>query len=126
MDKDLRVTSPMMTGSEVLAVQTQLEALGYATGELDAAYGPATAGAVRSFQRDHGLRPDGIVGPLARAALEVAVEGQAQQVPSPPGLLALAEGLKHIGTHESPPGSNRQPFGVWFGVNGVAWCNIFV
>jgi hypothetical protein len=27
--------------------------------------------------------------------------------------------------HESPPGSNRTPFGRWFGVDGVPWCAIF-
>jgi hypothetical protein len=27
---------------------------------------------------------------------------------------------------EEPPGSNRTPFGDWFGLDGVPWCNIFV
>lgn len=27
---------------------------------------------------------------------------------------------------ESPHGSNRTPFGRWFGVDGVPWCAIFV
>ncbi len=126
MAMEMRITSPMMRGPDVLGVQTQLDALGYPPGELDGEYGPATAGAMRGFQRDHGLAVDGIVGPLTRAALEVAVKSQTQQVSSPQGLLALAESIKHIGTQESPPGSNRQPFGVWFGVDGVPWCNIFV
>ena len=30
------------------------------------------------------------------------------------------------GVHESPRGSNRTPYGQWFGFQGVAWCSIFV
>ncbi len=41
------------------------------------------------------------------------------------GERALAEALRHLGVHESPPGSNRTPFGRWFGVDGVPWCAIF-
>jgi hypothetical protein len=52
--------------------------------------------------------------------------------PAPPsgpptaGQLALKEALRHVGLTESPAGSNRQPFGAWFGENGVPWCAIFV
>ena len=42
------------------------------------------------------------------------------------GRRALAEARRWLGTRESPPGSNRTPFGVWFGLDGVPWCNIFV
>ena len=38
----------------------------------------------------------------------------------------LAAALRHRGTIENPPGSNRTPFGAAYGWNGVAWCNIFV
>jgi peptidoglycan hydrolase-like protein with peptidoglycan-binding domain len=38
----------------------------------------------------------------------------------------IAEFLAHcrskVGIHESPPGSNDNPFGVEFGWDGVAWC----
>ncbi len=30
------------------------------------------------------------------------------------------------GVAERPRGSNRTPYGEWFGFNGVAWCSIFV
>jgi MFS family permease len=36
--------------------------------------------------------------------------------------IALAE----VGTKESPKGTNKQKYGEWFGLNGVAWCGIFV
>src|SRR5262245_52818743 len=56
MPVDLYVTSPMMTGPEVVEVQTKPTALGYAPGPIDGIYGVATAGAVRAFQRDQGSR----------------------------------------------------------------------
>ena len=46
--------------------------------------------------------------------------------PGSPGLKALAEARRHVGLRESPAGSNRTPFGRWFGADGVPWCAIFV
>lgn len=31
-----------------------------------------------------------------------------------------------IGYAENPPGSNNTKYGEWFGLNGKAWCGIFV
>lgn len=42
------------------------------------------------------------------------------------GRQALAEARRWIGTKEDPPGSNRTPFGAWFGLDGVPWCSIFL
>ena len=39
-------------------------------------------------------------------------------------LIAIAK--KEVGTRESPPDSNNTKYGEWFGLNGVAWCGIFV
>jgi hypothetical protein len=121
-----------MAGPDVLKIQEKLAALGYAPGPLDGLYGVATASAVIAFQRDHGLDPDGIVGKATRAALRKAkpvpggigeprVSGSGEI-----GLKALAEALRHIGVTERPRNSNRTPFGKWFGIDGVPWCNIFV
>ncbi|MGK7920912.1 MAG: peptidoglycan-binding protein [Trichodesmium sp.] len=57
-------------GHQVAKLQHQLGMMGYfhhhrATGY----FGHKTRHAVRAFQRDVGLRPDGIVGPRTRAAL---------------------------------------------------------
>ena len=51
------------TGTDVRAVQEILALLGFYQGDLDGVYGPATADAVRRFQAQHDLAPDGIVGP---------------------------------------------------------------
>ncbi len=38
---------------------------------------------------------------------------------------ALAWSIAQVGTTEHPPGSNLQPYGAWYGLNGYAWCAIF-
>jgi hypothetical protein len=126
MARELHLTSPMMSGQDVLDVQHKLETLGYSPGEIDGKYGAATAAAVRAFQRDHGLKQDGWIGPMTRNALAIATAAETNKDSSEKGMRALAEAIKHIGVKEEPLGSNRTKFGEWFGVNGVAWCNIFV
>ena len=39
-------------------------------------------------------------------------------------VLAVARG--ELGNTESPAGSNRTKYGKWFGLDGYAWCMIFV
>jgi peptidoglycan hydrolase-like protein with peptidoglycan-binding domain len=53
----------------VRALQHRLERAGYAPGPIDGRYGPTTEQAVEMFQSAHGLRVDGIAGPLTLAAL---------------------------------------------------------
>lgn len=49
-------------GKEVKEVQMKLSALGYSTNGIDGIFGSGTEKAVRQFQMDHRLTPDGIVG----------------------------------------------------------------
>jgi cell wall-associated NlpC family hydrolase len=39
-------------------------------------------------------------------------------------LIVIAE--KEIGYTETPPNSNKTKYGQWFGLDGVAWCGMFV
>jgi len=39
-------------------------------------------------------------------------------------IIRIAE--KEIGTVEKPVNSNKTKYGKWFGLDGVAWCGIFV
>lgn len=53
----------------IKAVQRLLNSRGYNTGYPDGWYGPATENAVRQFQTDNGLVPEGIVNPRTRRKL---------------------------------------------------------
>ena len=50
------------TGSEVQELQSKLAQLGYGVGTADGKFGAKTESAVRNFQKDHGLRVDGLAG----------------------------------------------------------------
>jgi len=39
-------------------------------------------------------------------------------------IVEIAE--KEIGTTEYPANTNKTKYGAWFGLNGLAWCAIFV
>jgi peptidoglycan hydrolase-like protein with peptidoglycan-binding domain len=56
-------------GHKVAAVQYQLKQKGYFHANITGYYGAITKHAVKAFQRDHGLRADGVVGPSTKRAL---------------------------------------------------------
>ena len=49
-------------GSEVIELQKKLAQLGYTIGTADGKFGSKTEAAVRRFQKEHGLRVDGLAG----------------------------------------------------------------
>ncbi len=54
-------------GSIVIQVQTRLARAGYYRGPIDGVMGPGTRFAIRAYERDHGLRVDGVIsGSLTR------------------------------------------------------------
>jgi hypothetical protein len=54
-------------GSIVIQVQSRLARAGYYRGPIDGRIGPGTRFAIRAYERDHGLRVDGVIGgPLVR------------------------------------------------------------
>lgn len=59
----LRLLDPFMVGPDVMHVQERLADLGFYEGEVDSIYDEEVFEAVKSFQTDFGLVPDGIVGP---------------------------------------------------------------
>ena len=60
-------------GARVTELQKNLTKLGYSTKGTDGIFGTATRDAVISFQRDHGLKPDGMAGMDTRNAILKAV-----------------------------------------------------
>ncbi|MGV8145906.1 MAG: L,D-transpeptidase family protein [Alkaliphilus sp.] len=59
----LRLLDPYMEGPDVMHVQERLSELGYYENEVDSIYDESLFEAVKRFQTDFGLSPDGIVGP---------------------------------------------------------------
>lgn len=57
-------------GKAVRDLQKRLNSIGYAL-RVDGDFGPATARAVRDFQRDRGLVVDGVAGPVTLSVLDV-------------------------------------------------------
>ncbi len=58
-----------MVGDDVTTLQERLLELGYDAGYADGGFGERTESALRQFQRDYGLVPDGQCGPLTLRAL---------------------------------------------------------
>ena len=62
------------SGSEVRALQTRLEELGFSPGPIDGQFGPGTESAVRAFQQGRELAADGVVGPPTAEALGLELD----------------------------------------------------
>ncbi|TWF94595.1 N-acetylmuramoyl-L-alanine amidase [Saccharopolyspora dendranthemae] len=64
------LVSKPISGDDVFALQERLLELGYDAGRPDGIFSAETEQALRSFQRDYGLTPDGICGPGTLRALK--------------------------------------------------------
>ena len=73
--RELKLTDPYMRGEDVKTLQRELKARGYDPGQIDGIYGKKTARAVRRFQKDMGLKVDGIAGKRTFHALELPFNG---------------------------------------------------
>jgi N-acetylmuramoyl-L-alanine amidase len=59
----------LVAGDDVVALQRRMLDLGFSVGRVDGRFGPVTEGAVREFQRNVGIPPDGTCGPATLKAL---------------------------------------------------------
>ena len=59
----------LLAGDDVVALQRRLLGLGFKVGRVDGRFGRDTEGAVREFQRNVGIHPDGTCGPATLKAL---------------------------------------------------------
>jgi peptidoglycan hydrolase-like protein with peptidoglycan-binding domain len=64
-----RVLCEGMIGTDVKVLHVLLEAWGYGTTDAQYEFGSYLDTKLRAFQKDHGLKADGIAGPLTWAAL---------------------------------------------------------
>jgi N-acetylmuramoyl-L-alanine amidase len=69
-DRILSFSTRMLVGDDVTALQERLSELGFDTGRADGVFGPLTESALRSFQYEYGMRPDGVCGPATLRALQ--------------------------------------------------------
>ena len=63
------VAGNVLAGDDVLALQQRLLDLGFQVGKIDGRFGPQTERAVRDFQRNVGVPPDGTCGPATLKSL---------------------------------------------------------
>ena len=74
----------LMVGDDVGALQDRLLELGFDAGRVDGVFGARTEAALKSFQREYGLLPDGSCGPQTLRALRqlgrLVVGGRPQQL----------------------------------------------
>lgn len=78
----ITVTSILKRGSKgdnVIALQNNLNQLGYSCGEADGKFGTVTESAVRKFQADHHLTVDGIAGSATQNEILKAVSGSGEK-----------------------------------------------
>jgi N-acetylmuramoyl-L-alanine amidase len=69
-DRTLYMRSPFFRGDDVLELQRRLNQLGFDAGREDGIFGVASGRAALNFQRNVGMKADGIVGPDTVEALE--------------------------------------------------------
>ena len=55
--------------NSISSIQSKLNELGYSSGKVDGVRGKKTDAAIRKFQKENGLKVDGIVGPNTKAVL---------------------------------------------------------
>ena len=77
------------TGQEVRNIQTRLKNWGYYTYTVDGIYGSRTVTAVKSFQRENGLTPDGIAGPATLSKIGLPTGSTSSSSSSNVNLLAM-------------------------------------
>lgn len=83
-DRILSWHTRMLAGDDVATLQERLAELGFDPGRADGIFGPLTEAALKAFQGDYGLRPDGVCGPATLRALRqlgrLVVGGSPQQL----------------------------------------------
>ncbi|WP_058485078.1 M14 family metallopeptidase [Defluviitalea phaphyphila] len=71
----MRTLRKGMEGSDVAEIQSILQIIGYNPGEIDGIFGLKTEEAVKAFQKNNNLTPDGIIGPKTYEKLEPILLG---------------------------------------------------
>jgi hypothetical protein len=145
-DTPLQLTTPHMTGQKVKDAQwlmsghAKISGLAtYKDGAIDGDYGELSAQATyrakywcgyatRSIDRSFGQTLYELLNGARKLTPEQARlrEQRLKEVAvTNPGAAALKQAITQLGQTESPAGSNKQRYGVWYQMNAVPWCCIF-
>lgn len=146
-DVPCELTTPHMIGQKVkdaqwlMAGHSRFEGLAtYKDGAIDGDYGTLTAQATwrtkywlgypdKAIDRSFGqqLYEYLLKEPVTKLPAEFVARRKTRlaEAEQSVGKKALDKAITQIGTEESPYGSNLQKYGLWYGMNGVAWCAIF-
>ncbi len=89
-------------GPAVSQLQKDLAQLGYYTRSIDGWLGPKSLEAVKSFQKDQGLKVDGLVGPKTKAVLNAAMTGIKPSRIAAAAKAPTAASVKQYNAHEKP------------------------
>jgi len=89
-------------GPAVSQLQKDLAQLGYYTRSIDGWLGPKSLEAVKSFQKDQGLKVDGLVGPKTKAVLNAAMTGIKPSRIAAAAKTPTAASIKQYNAHEKP------------------------
>jgi len=139
----LALSSPPKRGDAVKHAQLKLNGQNvykndYGISQVDGVYGEETARAakrakywlgypLKEIKGTYGDKLDGLLAGKAlpptyaqRRRERIAAYGK-----TPLREKALKRAKTQLGTTENPRGSNKQKFGLWYGMNGVPWCAIF-
>jgi L,D-transpeptidase YcbB len=71
---------PGQSGGAVVALRDRLVAMGYLRRSASASYGGPMVAAVRAFQADHGITPDGVAGRTTLAEINLGPADRLEQV----------------------------------------------
>jgi peptidoglycan hydrolase-like protein with peptidoglycan-binding domain len=106
-----------LTPDTTQQVQQKLQQQGLYTGRVDGVWGPATEGAVRSYQQQHNLNATGKLDPDTIAALDMATNpnaGQNTGSAQPPASQRYGSNYNpppnnSIAPNNNPPSANASP-----------------
>lgn len=104
--KSLTKPSQFSDLTAISRIQSYLQVLGYDPGPIDGVVGPKTSLAIRAFQQDAGIEPDGVASTTLLALLQIVIDSLMELVVDPQDFGASARLLNspHIdsGTYGVP------------------------